>query len=81
MKQFAALTTVLLATVLVSPMVLAKNSKPSTQPAKASVSRSVKASFARRKTAHTKIGHPRKSSKHASRKPESKTQPIQPIRA
>ena len=78
MKKFAALTTVLLATALVSPMALAKGMNGSAHAPRTKVVRTEKAFPVEKKIARTKSNHRRKVQKNISRKPAHKGQKIQP---
>lgn len=78
MKKFAALTTILLATALVSPMALAKGINRSVHSPKTKVIRAVKAAHETKKMAHAKSGHQRKARKNIVRKPVIKGQQTQP---
>ena len=80
MKKFAALTTVLLATALVSPMALAKGVNGSAHASKTKVIRAEKAASPTKKMVRTQSGHQHKARKNAGRKPANKGQQTQPAR-
>jgi hypothetical protein len=80
MKKFAALTTVLLATALVSPMALAKGMKGSVHSLKTNVVRTEKSAPEAKKMVRAQRGHQRRTRKNVTSKPAIKGQKTQPNR-